>query len=106
MPPVNSIKTRRVLTEVEGYLRLLTDFPEQQESEDPHRVAVAERALECLDQINEDGGESLESDYLRGSLLRAVCRYEEAIAVYNANLKRYPSLRWHSARPWSGTPCC
>ncbi len=79
----NSIRRRQALLEAEGYLDLILVFAEQWPPKKGPRDVLANRALAILANYESEEEEEEfygEVMYLKGQALRAMERYEEAVA--------------------------
>ena len=96
-------RTRRqmLLREAEGYLELLLAFGEEMVPTPEHRDQLAQRGLAVLDRLTESAQQGAPARELRGMLLRAMQRYDEAIPhlqyaaeMQTENLHLWLSLGW------------
>jgi Flp pilus assembly protein TadD len=72
-------RQKRLLREAEGYLELLSLFPEIWELHSANRDRLARRAIATLTCLEESDRQGSYPSYLRGQALRAMERYDEAI---------------------------
>jgi tetratricopeptide (TPR) repeat protein len=95
------IRRKQLLREAEGYLELITVLEDRWPLSRGRREAVASRALETLDRLPRRDRERSEVVMLKGMLLRAVERYDEAIGPLKSaaesdpdNVQIWLALAW------------
>jgi tetratricopeptide (TPR) repeat protein len=79
MSDPNRIRRQQILREAEGYLDLITVFGDRLPCQPEIRDRVAQRVLDTLDRIENPGGLKGHILFLRGTALRAMKRYVEAV---------------------------
>jgi tetratricopeptide (TPR) repeat protein len=77
------IRLQQILREAEGYLELAIGFSDDFDTSVARRLSIP-LALKALDRVGEAGAMRSHAFYLRGESLRALERYQEAIAPLKA----------------------
>lgn len=98
---MDRLRRHRVLTEAEGYLDLITVFADRWPLTPTVRDRVANRALDLIEQLLDDGHYRADALHLKGQALRSMERYEEAIEALSLaadadpeNLHVWLALGW------------
>jgi tetratricopeptide (TPR) repeat protein len=79
MAPLGRVRQQQLLREAEGYLELISFFPEQITLDPPHRVCLTDRALDCLRQVHGHWSERAKLLYLKGQAYRISDRLDRAV---------------------------
>jgi len=101
MAKFNRIQRRNLLRQAEGYLELILLFDDQWPLEQDQVQLLADRSLECLDQLETRFGSSARLLYLKGQVYRILGRFAQAIfyltessRVDESNVETYLALGW------------
>ena len=84
------IRRQQLMREAEGYLDLLMVFADQWDPTPQSRDRLAQRAIDVLSQLEQSDGRRAQVLYLKGQALRAMQRYDEAIAPLHESAELEP----------------
>ncbi len=76
---LDRVQRRQLMRKAEGYLDLIMVFDDRWPLDLVLRIAMADRAIECLDQIEAPKGHLAYILFLKGQACRASERFEQAI---------------------------
>ena len=101
MLSVDRVQRKKLIREAEGYLDLILVFDDRWSLEQENRNILAQRAIDCLNQIKTPQGHKPHILFLKGQAARSACRYREAINYLQQsarldpeNLHTYLALGW------------
>lgn len=101
MTSIANAKRTRLIQMAEGYLDLTMVFEELWPLDKPHCEKMADRAIECLDQIKRPLGHKPYVTFLKGQAHRTAGRYFEAIEFFELSLELDPdNLHAYLAVAW------
>lgn len=102
---LDRVQRRQLMRQAEGYLDLIMVFDDRWPLDLSLRIGMADRSIECLDQIESPRGHLAYILFLKGQACRASERYEEAIGfLQQANelnpeyLHSFLALAWCQKR--------
>ncbi len=90
MTSTANAKRTRLIQMAEGYLDLTMVFEELWPLDKPHCEKMADRAIECLDQIKRPSGHKPYIMFLKGQAHRTAGRYSAAIEFFELSLDLDP----------------
>ena len=101
MTTMTNAKRTRLIQMAEGYLDLTMVFEDLWPLDKPHREKMADRAIECLNQVKRPLGHKAYVVFLKGQAHRTAGRYLDAIDCFEQALKLDPdNLHAYLAIAW------
>ena len=101
MTNAQRVKRRQLIREAEGYLDLAIVFDDRWPLDLPTRKLLADRAVSCLESIDDDSGKRAKINYLRGQAMRIAEQYPQAIeALREASRIDSQNIHTHLALGW------
>ncbi|MDP7018860.1 MAG: tetratricopeptide repeat protein [Pirellulaceae bacterium] len=101
MSSSNRIRRKQLLREAEGYLDLVLVLADRWPVETATRDRIAQRALDALNRLDENGSRRAHDWYLRGQAFQIMEQYEQAIDCYDKassldaeNIHTWLALGW------------
>ena len=101
MTSMTNAKRTRLIQMAEGYLDLTMVFEDLWPLDKPHCEKMADRAIECLDQVKRPLSHKSYVAFLKGQAHRTAGRYFQAIEFFEQSLKLDPdNLHAYLAVAW------